>query len=209
MATNSTIGNMGIGPLGNATFKRKYRWTFRVENIGGNAALGVGGQYVKVANRPQLEVEETEINFLNGKTWIPGKATFQQLAVTYYDSASTDAAVNNLLLWVNRVYNFKDGGSEFIQATQRNVAKNAAGTGYAGNGILTMLDGSGYAIEEWRLVNCWPVSINFGDLDYSSSEECTVELNLRYNFAKYTNYCIPVQPEGVPPGACGNLAGAY
>ena len=54
MAASNTISNMGIGPLGNATFKRKYRWTFRVENIGGNAELGVGGQYVKVANRPQL-----------------------------------------------------------------------------------------------------------------------------------------------------------
>jgi hypothetical protein len=206
----STVNNMGIGPLGSATFKRKYRWTFRVDNIGGNPQLGVGGQYVKVANRPQLEVEETEINFLNGKTWIPGKATFQQLSVTYYDIASTDAAVNNLLVWVNKVYNFSDGNGEFISATQKNVAKNAAGDGYAGNGILTLLDGGGYALEEWRLINCWPVSINFGDLDYSSSEECTIELNMRYSFAKYTNYCIPVPPGTLPVPACpGGRAGTY
>ncbi len=206
MAVTSTINNMGIGPLGSATFKRKYRWTFRVDNIGGTA-LGVGGQYVKVANRPQLEVEETEINFLNGKTWIPGKATFQQLAVTYYDIASTDAAVNNLLVWVNKVYNFKDGNSETIYATQKNTAKG--GDGYAGNGVLTLLDGGGFALEEWKLINCWPVSINFGDLDYSSSEECTIELNLRYSFAKYTNYCVPLPIEPAPQGACGNIGGAY
>lgn len=184
-----TDNNMGIGLLGTALLKRKYRWLFEVYNIGGaNSPVNISGSFVKVANRPQLEVEETELNFLNGKTWIPGKATFQQLSVTYYDvaaSAGGDAASNisALFTWLNRVYNFSNlnGG---ITATQGNSPAE-----YCGKGKLTMLDGGGFPLEQWTLINCWPVSINFGDLDYSSSEECTIELNLRYSYALYENAC--------------------
>jgi hypothetical protein len=115
-----TANNMGIGPLNNVAFKRKYRWVFSVENIGGDPAFNVSGKYVKTAKRPSITVDDgTEINFLNGKTWLPGKATFQSIEFTYYDVAVPgDLTVTNLLRWVNRVYNFTDGGSEFIQATQ-------------------------------------------------------------------------------------------
>ena len=51
-------------------------------------------------------------------------------------------------------------------------------------------------------------SINFGDLDYSSSEECTVEVNLRYSFAKYTNLCVPYS-DTLPVPTCGAVQGAY
>ena len=208
--TTAGIG-MGIGALGGATFKRKYRWTFQVTNIGGpTSTVGVGGQYVKVANRPQVEVEETEINFLNGKTWIPGKATFQSLSVTYYDVAASDGAVQGLLNWVNRVYNFQDGKGDGIYATQANVAIDPTGnTGYAGIGKLSLLDGSGYNLETWTLYNCWPQSINFGDLDYSSSEECTIELTLRYSYAKYLNYCAKPLPVPNAPACAGSIAGNY
>jgi hypothetical protein len=34
--------------------------------------------------------------------------------------------------------------------------------------------------QAWRLVNPYPVNISYGDLEYSSSEEITVELTLKY-----------------------------
>ena len=194
MAT--TVNNMGIGPLNNVAFKRKYRWVFSVENIGGNAGFGISGRYVKSANRPNLDIEEQEINFLNGKTWIPGKATFNDIQFTYYDVAvQDDPTVTNLLAWINRVYNFTSAPPGFapdapvISATQRSYAYTAAGDGYAGTGKLVLLDGCGYPLEQWTLVNCWPKTIDFGDLDYSSSEECNIVVTLRYSFARYISAC--------------------
>ena len=35
----------------------------------------------------------------------------------------------------------------------------------------------------------WPTAINFGDLDYSNSEEATIELTLRYSDVQYENIC--------------------
>jgi len=80
--------NMGIGPLGfrNLIFKRKFRFTFEVQGICGDSSRSVPPHFVKVAARPNLSIEETEINFLNAKTWIPGKAAWETINVTYIDA---------------------------------------------------------------------------------------------------------------------------
>lgn len=217
MAENTQL-NMGIGRLGDVAFKRKYRWVFAVENIGGPTGFSVSGSFVKSGNRPQVDIDETEINFLNGKTFIPGKATFNEISFTYYDVAvKDDPTIGNLLKWVNRVYNFTSAPNALnaastnnpqISATQRSYAAQGDGSGYAGTGLLTLLDGCGYALEQWQLISCWPKSINFGDLDYSSSDECNIELSLRYSYAKYINYCAPTEPEECQAGIC-NSDGAY
>jgi len=31
-------------------------------------------------------------------------------------------------------------------------------------------------LEEWTFEEAWPISIYFGELDYSSSELCTIEV---------------------------------
>ena len=215
----NTINNMGIGPLNNVAFKRKYRWLFSVENIGGGGpnSFGVSGKYVKTAKRPSLDIDDTaEINFLNGKNWLPGKATFTELEFTYYDVAvANDPTVTNLLKWVNRVYNFTApaagvANSTEISATQRSYAfdPTGGGNGYAGTGKLILLDGCGYALETWTLVNCWPKTIDFGELDYGSSDVCEISLTLRYSYASYFSNCNPAAVEYCDTPVCGTGVGA-
>ena len=174
--------NMGIGRVGGLDIihKRKFRWTFGVERDGGKR---VPASFVKVAARPQIEVEETEINFLNAKTYIPGKGTWQSITITYYDVTSLDGIGNEELWgWLASVYNFIDNVA-LTQSSRRRC--------YGGTGIITMYDGCGQELEEWRLFDCWPQAMNFGELDYSQSEEATIEVTLRYSNVKYTNMCGP------------------
>lgn len=177
---------MGIGPLGgeNLIFKRKFRWTFKVNNICGSTE--VPEHFVKVAARPNLTIEETEINFLNAKTWIPGKASWETITVTYYDVASRDNA--GLWNWLASVYNF---------TKPKRLEQGANRAQYAGRAVLTMFDGCGKPLERWKMNDAWPQAINFGELDYSSSEEATVELTLRYSEVEY----IPICP-AFPVGPC-------
>ena len=55
---------MGIGRLGfdNTVFKRKFRYTFELFNICGGQRME--RWYVKSAARPNLNIEETEINVM-------------------------------------------------------------------------------------------------------------------------------------------------
>lgn len=169
---------MGIGRLGfnNTIFKRKFRYTFELFNICGG--LSVPKHFVKVAARPSLSIEEQEINFLNGKMWIPGKASWETMTVTYIDVATLDAAP--LFTWLASVYNFTD---------PINLQMGSQAQDYSATALITMLDGCGQILEYWQLSGVWPTAINFGDLDYASSEEATIELTLRYHEVKYFPIC--------------------
>jgi hypothetical protein len=187
---------MGIGSMSeaqNLIFKRKFRWTFAVSDICGGK-YNIGSQYVKVANRPSITFDETEINYLQGKMFIPGKATFETISVTYYDvHQNTDSSILNLYNWIATVYDFL-GPQGTVFNPRMSAYANGDG-GYGGTGVLTLYDGGGNSLEEWKLSQCWPQSVNFGDLDYSSSDECNIELTLRYTFAKWTNLCNGKQPD--------------
>lgn len=191
MATQTTYGGMGIGLLGtssNLAFKRKFRWTFEVLGICGDASRSIPSDYVKVANRPNVSFEETEINFLHGKMFIPGKATFDAITVTYYDvTRGGTETIESLYDWIGTVYDFLGPRGDVFDPKMSSYANGDGG--YGANAYLTMYDGCGTALEQWSLEQCWPQAVNFGDLDYSNNEEATIEVTVRYLFAKWTNYC--------------------
>ena len=121
-------------------FKRKFRWTFEVTDICGNGSIPAN--FVKVANRPQLDIEETEINFLNGKTYIPGKGTWETITVTYYDVSVGNGGGDNTPLWswLADVYNFINP----VMLTQ-----NSRRSCYTGQGICTLYDGCGNGLDQF------------------------------------------------------------
>jgi len=183
--------NMGLGVLSNSTtiFKRKYRWTLALQTPCGN----IPDTIVKVASRPQIDIDETEINYLHGKMWIPGKASWQTTAVTFYDilekGGDGNNDITNLYSWLSTVYAFNN--SSLNQSSVKGNggltqnSTSSTGGGYAGTATLSLYDGCGETLETWVLKHVWPQSINFGELDYASSDEATVEVTLRYSEATY------------------------
>ena len=91
---------MGMGKLGDGKIihKRKFRWTFEV--LREPAGRNVSAAFVKVAARPNLTVEETEIHFLNAKRYLPGKGTWETITVTYYDVANAPDGTSNVGLCI-------------------------------------------------------------------------------------------------------------
>lgn len=182
--------DMGLGHLADSdlVFKRKFRWAFEVQGL---VRGDVPSHYVKLAARPNLNVEETEINYLHGTDWIPGKGKWETISVTYYDTNAV--AMKPLWDWLASVYNFTDTVGLHQASTRRS---------YAGVGVLKLFDGCGTTMETWNLYNMWPQAINFGELDYSSSEEVNIELTLRYSAVEVLQNCgAPINP------ACGGCLG--
>lgn len=179
---------MGIGKVGRAdmTFKRKFRFTFEIQGFCDNEKNVVPESFVTVASRPNLSIEETEINHLNAKTWIPGKASWETITVTYLDVAHEE--MRTLWNWLATVYDFTDPVM-LGQAEKRD---------WDATGVLNMYDGCGTLVEGWELQHMWPSAINFGDLDYSVSDIATIELTLRFSDVKYRSYC----PDFIPEACC-------
>lgn len=182
---------MGIGRLGgdNVVFKRKFRWVFSIDFCTGK---NVPAYYVKTASRPDLSIEETEINFLNAKTWIPGKASWEAITVTYYDVATADNI--QLWSWIASVYDFTNPDCLYMNAKRKD---------YAGVGTLYLLDGCGNPVEMWEMRDMWMTSVKFGDLDYASSDTVDIELTLRYSSVSYTPMCGG-EIERCPCTPCGD-----
>jgi hypothetical protein len=171
---------MGLGVIGGpeVIHKRKFRWTFAVDRNGSGSP--VPATFVKLAARPNLTIEETEINYLNGKVFIPGKGTWETITVTYYDVSTGSEDNIGLWSWLADVY-------DFTEPTQ--LKQNSKRKCYTGTGTCKLYDGCGNSLETWKLNDCWPQAVNFGELDYSSSEEVTIEVTIRYAGVKYTNDC--------------------
>lgn len=174
---------MGMGALGSdgIIFKRKFRWTFSLEWQGNQ----ISNYFVKIANRPTLNIEETPINFLNGRMYLPGKGEWDTLSVTFYDvGAQADAVATSsmgyLYSWLASVYDF---------TRPETLQQSSSATGYGGTGTLRLYDGCGEEMEVWTLKKMFPTSVNFGDLDYSSSDEVTIEVTLRFTQATYESKC--------------------
>lgn len=179
---------MGIGRVGqaNTTLKRKFRFTFEIQGFCRDAKNLIPESYVTVASRPSFTLEETEINHLNAKTWIPGKATWETITVSYLDAASDD--MRSLWNWLATVYDFTDP-INLRQGEKRD---------WDATGVLNMYDGCGTLLEGWELQHLWPTSVNFGDLDYASSDIAQIELTLRFSDVRYRSYC----PDFTPIGCC-------
>ena len=103
--------------------------------------------------------------------------------------------MQSLYNWLATVYDFTDP----INLRQGEKVD------WAAVGLLSMYDGCGKLIETWEMKNMFPTAIDFGDVDYSSSEIATVELTLRYSDVSYRSYCPAFQPKGCCSG-CGTTA---
>lgn len=186
--TMATIKPMGIGKLGDPSivFKRKFRWTLYITDSQTGEMI-VPRMFVKTSTRPQLNIEETEINFLNQKQWIPGANNWQTTTMTAYDVSNQDGEAGQALYsYIGQLY------SQSNQALMHNSTAKA-------NYVLELWDGCGCLMEGWKMKDGFITSLKFGELDYTSSECVDIEMDVRYTNIEYISYCVGTTPPGGAP----------
>lgn len=176
--------DMGIGELGrpDVIFKRDFRFTFRIFGFCGNQKNEIPESFVKSAGRPRLTIEDTQIDFLNARTWIPGKSYWNTLDVVYQDVAHASARA--LWDWMTTVYDFTNP-VKLRQGDRPN---------WDATGVLILYDGCGTPLEQWSMLHVFPTEINFGDVSYDSNNISEVTLTLRYSDVEYRSLCPVFQP---------------
>ena len=130
---------------------------------------GIPAYLIKTANRPSISFEEVELNHLNVKRYVKGKATWETTEFTMYDPVVPSAA-QAVMEWVRLSHESvtgRDGYSDF----------------YKKDCSIQMLGPVGDIVEEWTLKGTWIKSANFGTLDQTSNEPVEIELSMRYDYA--------------------------
>lgn len=150
-------------------FKRKYRWMFFIPNVCGEGSPCLPPSK---GGRPSLSFKEIDAQHVTETIYFPSKPEWKPVNLTLYDIKKNK---NPVIEWIKKVYEVNNTTS---------IWKPSCGKGIKiGNCRLELFDGAGNTIEQWKLENVWPNSIEFGDLDYSSSEVSTIDLTLRYDRA--------------------------
>lgn len=163
--------DFGLQGIGACFPKITNRWLFQIEGISATA----NALPPLKASRPQLDFQEQQVQHLVQQIHYPVMAEWKPITLTLYDNKANE---NPVFDWIRQVYD-PNGDNEWRPV----YTAGCQDTCFKRNGILCLYEGCGKVSEKWKFENCWPQSVNFGDLDMSNSEIVTVDITLRYDRA--------------------------
>ena len=155
-------------------FKRKFRWLFKIEDI---SAEGINALAPQKSARPTITFKEIEAQHLTETIYYPGKPDWKPVALTLYDLKKNE---HPIFEWLKKLY---DPGTDEKDGTYVPSCLPGKESFKKHDAELELYDGCGNVIETWGFDHVWPNSIDFGDLDMSSSDIVMCDLILRYDRA--------------------------
>ena len=166
--------------------KLKYRFRMIFENFGVSTPRTELTKQIVSTARPQVQFEEIAVPIYNSTLKLAGKHSWQDLECVLRDDAGGN--VSKLV-----------GEQLQKQLDFYEQASASAGIDYKFLTRLEILDGGNgnytpVVLETWELYGCYVKSVNYGDLNYGTSEAVTVTMTLAYDNALQT-------PQGSGVGA--------
>jgi hypothetical protein len=127
--------------------------------------LGINEWFVESTARPHIQINATEITFLNTSVWVAVRFNWQTINVVFRDPIGPSAA-QALMEWV-RLH------AESVTGRMGYAA------GYKKDIDLEMLDPTGVVVEKWILYGTFLSDVNFNTLAYNSDGIATIAATLR------------------------------
>lgn len=177
MPTISEIGIPGVG-LGILHPKQQNRFRVFFSNIGGAGGVDSQPLSMQVINtsKPSLTFDKVQLDRYTARSYVAGKYTFEPIQITLEDDVTGTAS---------KVIQDQVQGQQFlIGAEGQFLAQRGEGNLYKFVMTLDTLDGNDVVTEEWIMEGCWLETVNYGTLDYASSEVVTIELTVAYDHAR-------------------------
>ena len=163
--------------------KQKNRWLFHIEDVSvtGRSISGIPALPPLKSNRPKFSFREQQVQHLVQSIYYPIKADWGTINLTLYDLG---IGGNPVLDWIKTMY--RPEGKTTSPEWQPMLLASRGGNvirALKKNGFLCLYDGCGEIIESWTYENCYPKSVNWGDLDMATGDVVVVEIELRYDRA--------------------------
>lgn len=173
LATNQSASTQGL-----LMPKLKYRFRAVFENFGVSSDRVELTKQVANISRPNLNFNPFTIDVYNSKVNLVGKPSWEAVTVTLRDDAGGN--VSKLV-------------GEQVQKQFDFAEQSSASSGIDYKFLLRfeMLDGGNGAnqpnvLETWELYGAILTQVNYGDMDYTSSDPVTITLNVMYDNAVQT-----------------------
>jgi hypothetical protein len=148
--------------------QRQNNWLFSV-NLPGQEDITLG---LESSALPSVAVEEIELHYLNIRRYVAGKAVYDTIPLVLKDMVDVGVA-SAIKEWHEQVYN-------------PTTHKIGLARDYKKFADLILFGPDGDTERIWNLIGCWPISVNYGTLDMTSSEKVLIEATLRFDRAEST-----------------------
>tara|TARA_B100000900_G_scaffold252570_1_gene215253 strand:- start:4051 stop:4659 length:609 start_codon:yes stop_codon:yes gene_type:complete len=177
------ISNFGVPVNGNdgTTLMPKLQYRFRVVFNGiGKAGIAKKEltQNVISVSRPNMSHEEVIVDSYNSKTYLAGKHTWEPVTIVFRDDMTSNV-IKALGEQLNKQVDHSDQASAI------------AGEGYKFAVEIQTLDGNNgqnsapEQFDTWKLMGCFIQNVQYGELNYATSDMVQVTLTLRYDHAEH------------------------
>lgn len=170
LATSSSATTQGL-----LMPKLKYRFRVSMLNFGIAADTTELTKQVIDVTRPSVNFNPFEVPVYNSRVYLVGKPEWEPITLTVRDDVQGNVA---LLVGeqVQKQFDFLEQSSA------------ASGVDYKFVCVLEMLDGGNGSfiptvLESWELDGCLIASVNYGDLNYATSEPATIQMQIRFDNA--------------------------
>lgn len=166
--------------------KIKHRFRVRVINFGPIAGGLELTQQVMTVDRPTVQMNAVEFHAYNSRMYYAEKANWQSINLEVRDDITN--SVSKLVgHQLQKQMNFFE---------QTSVA---AGINYKFTTLIEILDGGNErAFEQWTLEGCFLESVNYQQLDYSSSDPVSIQMQIRYDNATLGDGLFELNPQFRP-----------
>ena len=187
-------------------YMRKNRWILEFARLPGSLGGGDSGMVLRIncskARRPKISFEETKVERINGRVYLAGKPTFDTMAVSFYDNLNPSFSVPGLQVsssvsdimenWREQIYQPNMGDAFGSVANYKGFARlhmlepvsPLDGSGDNAEGMnLTAADVGSSITQTWIYQGIFPLDIDYGELDYGSSDVQEVNVTFRFDRA--------------------------
>ena len=158
--------------------KLQYRFRVRFTNLGNdtNNTRHLTQNVISVS-RPNMSHEEVVVDSYNSKMYLAGKHTWEPVTIVFRDDMNSHV-IKQLGQQLNK------------QVDHGDQASATAGTGYKFSVQIETLDGQNgentpTVFDTWDLQGCYIQNVQYGDLNYATSDMVQVTLTLRYDHAEH------------------------
>lgn len=180
--------DMGLGVIGqrNLVFRRKFRWMFTISDVVGKKLPMLPPAK---AARPSISIKEMEVRHLDEVVYYPGRQDWKTINLTLYHVQCQN---NPVFDWLKALYNPQDKTDPFKYGitvddpATKNFDESTLPQFIKRNASCVLYDGCGEIMETWTYDCVWPTSIDWGELDFESSDLVYVDVTLRYARAYVT-----------------------
>lgn len=148
-------------------------------DLGSNNKLTLAAKQVSQVG---MTIEDIEVHRVNDKVFYPGKASPEELTVTFDNFYERNGKIAQLLWqWFSYIYDPTTG--QFLTNSDQSDTQDWK----ANNFSIIHLDAHGQPKDETRLFGVYPKSWKTAEFNYSTNEFHTIEVVFRYDFMEHVS----------------------